>query len=117
MDRERYYLVVETPDGNWGLDIEGLFLEGLRPWQKDTANADCRGLVTGVVDNAQTLRAAAKGSCDDWLTRLTRGRCEHHWIDGVRYRDLTVVRCPACRARDLVDSSGSSYIESPEASP
>src|SRR5262245_3322883 len=38
---ELFYYVVETPDGNWGKDIEGLYLEQLRPWQLDAAAAEC----------------------------------------------------------------------------
>jgi hypothetical protein len=104
-----YYIVVDTPDGSWGLDIDGLFLEGLRPWQKDTANADCRGMISGTVDNMQSIRAAALGHNDNWVTIVSCGRCDHSWVDGVRYQDLTLVRCPACRARNVIDSSSSHF--------
>jgi hypothetical protein len=110
VDRALYYIIVDTPDGNWGLDVKGLFLEKLRPWQTDTANADCRGMITGAVDGMQSIRAAALGHADNWVTMVTCGRCDHVWVDGVRYCARTLVRCPNCQARNVIDSRGSRFI-------
>jgi hypothetical protein len=95
VDKEKYYIIVETPDGNWGTDIDGLFLEHLRPWQTDTAKADCRGQISGVIDGNQSIEAAAQKWADNFVVEVSCGRCDHEWIDGIRYRNDTLVRCPA----------------------
>ncbi|MFC6879397.1 MULTISPECIES: hypothetical protein [Actinomadura] len=111
IDKELYYIIVETPDGNWGTDIKGLFLERLRPWQMDTANTDCQGAISGMIDMNQSIRAAARGVTDNFVVEVCCGRCGHEWIDGIRYRNLTVVRCPTCEARNLIDSDGYTFAE------
>lgn len=109
VDKERYYIVVETPDGTWGTDIEGLYLENLRPWQRETATADCDGAISGLIDANQSIEAAARGWADNFVVKVSCGRCGHEWIDGVRYRDLTLVRCPRCRAGNRIDSAGYTF--------
>jgi hypothetical protein len=111
VEREQYYLVVETPDGNWGADINGLFLEKLLPWQTDTAASECRGRLRGLIGGSEGILAAAHGWVDNFLVEVACGRCDHEWTDGIRLRDATVVRCPACRARNLVDSGLVTYTE------
>lgn len=111
IDKQLYYIVVETTDGNWGTDIKGLYLENLRPWQTDTANTDCRGSISGLIDSNQSIRPAARGVTDNFVVEVCCGRCRHEWIDGIRYRDLTTVRCPDCEARNLIDSDGFTFTE------
>ncbi|MGP3971078.1 hypothetical protein [Streptomyces sp. 6N223] len=111
VEKEQYYIVVETPDGNWGADINGLFLENLRPWQTDTATAECRGQLRGLIGGGEGIAAAAHGWVDNYLVQVGCGRCGHEWIDGIRFRDATLVRCPACHARNLVDSGAVTYTE------
>jgi len=41
---------------------------------------------------------------DNFLAEIRCGRCGHEWIDGIRYSDVTRVRCPDCRAFNRVDS-------------
>lgn len=104
--RERYYLVVETPDGTWGTDIETLYLENLRPWQRDTANPDCDGTIESLIDGWTNLMSAAQGIQDNFLVEARCGRCGHEWIDAVQYQRVTVVRCPSCRAINRLDPTG-----------
>ena len=105
VDRDNLYLVVETPDGTWGTDSNALYLEQLRPWQRHVDNADCTGQITALIDGLHNLRFAARGIVDNYAVEVTCGRCRHEWIDGIRYRNATLVRCPACRATNRVDSS------------
>jgi hypothetical protein len=103
--RDFYYVVVETPDGVWGTDINTLYLEKLRPWQHDVGAAECDGTIETLIDGHHNLITAARGIMDNFLVEVACGRCGHLWIDGVRYRALTLVRCPACSAGNRVDSS------------
>ena len=41
--QDQYYIIVETPMGNWGMDRIGLYLERLLPWQVDLSKAECEG--------------------------------------------------------------------------
>ncbi|WP_143086272.1 hypothetical protein [Amycolatopsis saalfeldensis] len=118
VDRELYYVVVETPDGVWGVDIEGLYLENLRPWQLETDSADCGVPAGSIAGPTSAVQSAMRGSHNNFLVWVGCGRCEHRWIDGVRYQDKTLARCPKCRARNLVDSSNiTMYVveDSPQA--
>lgn len=103
---DRWYVVVETPDGVWGTDSTSLYLEALRPWQHGTAEPDATGSITALIDGTSNLVMASRGVVDNYLVQVACGRCFHEWIDGVRYQDLTLVRCPACSALNRVDSSG-----------
>nr|WP_052478395.1 CHAT domain-containing protein [Kibdelosporangium sp. MJ126-NF4]CEL18074.1 hypothetical protein [Kibdelosporangium sp. MJ126-NF4]CTQ90697.1 hypothetical protein [Kibdelosporangium sp. MJ126-NF4] len=105
VERELFYIVVETPQGNWGVDVEGLYLENLLPWQADTRSADCVGRIDSIT-NVFGLRMAARHDGDNFVVRVNCGRCEHSWHDALRYRNDTVVRCPGCAALNTVDSSG-----------
>jgi hypothetical protein len=99
-----YFVMVHTPEGSWGLDHQGLFLESLLPFQKDEALAECQGQITGV-PSLISLGLASKGLTDNYVIEVRCGKCSALWLDGIRYKDRTVVRCPACRAYNLVDSS------------
>lgn len=105
VDAEFLYLVVETPDGTWGVDINGIYLEKLRPWQLRTDEADCAGTITALIDGFHNLGLAARGTSDNYVVEVACGKCSGEWLDAVRYRDLTLVRCPGCAAANLVDSS------------
>lgn len=107
--------VVETTDGNWGADIDGLYLENLRPWQCDTVMATRLGKIVTVHDPTKALVNAARGSLDNFLVEIECGRCRSSWWDGVRYQDSTAVRCPRCRTINRVethDISVSTYSSS-----
>jgi hypothetical protein len=105
VDRELYYIVVETPDGAWGLDIEGLYLEQLRPWQLDTGSAEYQVQAGSFAGNPRSAELARLGKVDNFLVWVGCGRCAHRWADGVRYQNRTLTRCPSCGAKNLVDSS------------
>lgn len=76
VDRDLYYIVVETPGGNWGMDIKGLYLEALLPWQLDTSTADCEGQIHAVV-NIFGFRMAARGVVENYVVKIGCGRCAH----------------------------------------
>lgn len=105
VDRELYYIVVETPDGAWGLDIVGLYLEQLRPWQLDTGSAEYRVPAGSCAGAPGSVDLAKRGKVDNFLVWVGCGRCAHRWADGVRYQNETLTRCPSCGATNLVDSS------------
>jgi hypothetical protein len=44
VSQKNYFIVVETPDGNWGTDIQGLYLEQLLAWQNNLSLANCEGI-------------------------------------------------------------------------
>lgn len=99
-----YFVLVHTPEGSWGLDCHGLFLESLLPFQKDASRAECQGRITGV-PSLFSLGLASKGLTDNYVIEVCCGKCGAKWPDGIRYKDRTVVRCPSCRTYNLVDGS------------
>jgi hypothetical protein len=101
---DRTYIVVETDDGTWGTDSSSLYLEHLRPWQLNT-DADCEGELTSLIDGFHNYTLAARGTVDNFLAQIACGDCGHEWIDGIRYNDRTLVRCPACRSTNRVDTA------------
>ncbi|KIF76700.1 hypothetical protein QR77_28235 [Streptomyces sp. 150FB] len=104
VEEELFYYVVETPDGNWGRDIDGLYLEKLRPWQSDTSAAECTAGIIALSGGLNGLGMAASGRCDNFVAKVACGKCAHEWYDGVRYRNLTAVCCPGCEALNRVDT-------------
>jgi len=104
VDQELCYLVIETPGGTWGLDIRTIYLESLKLCPIAPRDADCAGTISAVVDGGDTLLQAARGASDNFVVMVTCGRCGNEWLDGVTYRDLTVLRCPGCAATNRVDS-------------
>jgi ribosomal protein S27E len=102
---ELTYYVVETPDGNWGKDIDGLYLENLLPWQFDAEATDCRGDIVSV-PSTELVLSAAHGQGDNFTVGVRCGNCRHEWFDGVRYQKATAVRCPSCRKRNRIDPGG-----------
>jgi DNA-directed RNA polymerase subunit RPC12/RpoP len=104
VDKPQYYIIVETPEGNWGIDVKGLFIERLLPWQTNISSAQCEGHISRMADPFG-LEMAAKGFNDNFVVPVKCGNCEHEWSDGLRYQKMTVVRCPSCRMLNKVDSS------------
>ena len=104
VDNALYYIVVETPEGNWGMDVKGLFLEHLLPWQMNTSSAGCEGHINGLSWSTTEALIAAKGFRDNFISTVQCGKCQHEWLDGVRYQNITVVRCPKCKTLNKVDS-------------
>lgn len=105
VDEKQYYIVVETPEGNWGMDVEGLYLEQLHSWQTNISSAECEGNVIPMSWSKFDLEMAAKGFNDNFIVKVQCGKCGHEWPDGVRYQEITVVRCPNCKILNKVDSS------------
>lgn len=97
------HIIVETPEGNWCLDSVGIYLEKLLPFQLSLENAQCRGSIKSP-PSALGLKMAALGLMDNFTVLVKCGRCGHIWLDGLRFRSKTVVRCPQCRAMNQVDS-------------
>jgi len=85
------------------LDVKGLYLERLLPFQKDVGSAKCEGSTCGMPDMFG-LNAAARGINDNFIANVECGKCEHRWQDGLRYQDITVVRCPKCKTLNKIDS-------------
>jgi phage FluMu protein Com len=109
IDEQLYYIVVETPEGNWGLDVKGLYLERLLPFQKDVGSAECEGATCSMPD-IFSLQMAAKGFNDNFIITVECGKCKHQWQDGLRYQAITVVRCPKCKTLNKINSSNFNVI-------
>jgi HEAT repeat protein len=105
IDDEDQYVTVETSEGVWGRDREGLFLVRLLPWQTDLSRAQCDGQITVKPTPASVRNALDDHEMDNVIATVTCGRCGHEWQDGIRYRDLTVVRCPRCRTMNRIDAT------------
>ncbi len=109
VDEPQYYIVVETPEGNWGLDVKGLYLERLLPFQTNVAAAQVQGRTCGFPDMF-SLQMAARGINDNFLAKVECGKCQHQWQDGLRYKNVTVVRCPGCKTLNKVDTSNFNVV-------
>jgi tetratricopeptide (TPR) repeat protein len=109
VEKDYYYIVVETPDGNWGLDKIGIYLEHLQPWQVTlVSNLDCEGHICNLIGCAgktSGIELAALRLRDNFICNVECGRCKKQWTDGIRYQNLTYVRCPGCRTINCGDSS------------
>lgn len=105
INKKLYYIIVETPEGNWGIDVEGLFLEQLLIWQTEISSADCEGSIIPMSWELISLGSAARGQNDNFIARVQCGKCEHQWQDGIRYQDFTVIRCPQCKTLNKVNSN------------
>ena len=104
VDKKLYYIVVETPEGNWGMDIQGLYLERLLPWQTENNSTNCEGSISFMSWSQFGLEMAAKGLNDNFIAKVQCGKCEEEWLDGIRYQNTTLVRCPKCKVLNNVDS-------------
>ncbi len=103
VDQAQYYIVVETNNGNWGMDVKGLYKEHLLPWQTDVSSASVEGSTTGLPDTF-SLEMAARGINDNFVGSVICGACGHQWMEGLRYQNWTVVECPSCKKRNKVNS-------------
>ncbi len=103
VDQRQYYIEVETPEGDWGVDIYGLYLVELVPYQLKIDSAQCEGSICGP-PNPINLQTAYNGIADNFVVRVKCGQCGHEWSDGIRYQNATVVRCPHCESLNKVDS-------------
>jgi len=103
VDKQKYYLTVETPMGNWGMDIKGLYKEHLLSWQTDIASGEVVGQALGLPDSF-SLEVAARGINDNFVVGVKCGHCGHQWVEGLRYQDWTVVQCPECQKRNKIHS-------------
>lgn len=97
------HIIVETPEGNWCIDSEGIYLQKLLPYQLSIEKAQCRGYID-VPPTPFGLKMAALGFLDNFTAHVKCGQCGHVWLDGLRYRNKTLVRCPKCHMMNLVDS-------------
>jgi hypothetical protein len=101
---ELEYITVETPEGIWGKDAEGLYLARLLLWQRDLRLAQCAGTI--VTDRKRErdfqFQQVGQEDIDNVVVRVRCGKCEASWFDGVGYQGETVVRCPECRTHNLV---------------
>jgi hypothetical protein len=103
VDRPMYYLQVDTPDGTWGKDIDGLYQPGLPAWKTDLSLADCDGAAVGIPDR-RGFEYCVKGMSDNFVDEVRCGRCEHRWLDALRHGALSVVRCPSCGAYNRINT-------------
>lgn len=108
ISQKNYYMVVETPDGNWGTDIQGLYLESLRVWQVNISLASCEGIAQPF--SVFGMQAAARGINDNFIAKVRCGKCGHNWLDGIRYKNTTIVKCPNCKTHNKIDSSNMTVI-------
>ena len=104
IDKQQYYVVVETPTGNWGIDTKGLYKERLLPWQNNITSADTEGHVIGIPDSF-SLSMAARKVTDNFVVTVKCGNCGHEWQEGIRYQNWTTVTCPKCKKRNKVNSA------------
>ena len=107
--KPNYYIIVETPEGNWGLDKLGLYLDALQPFQKDIESATHIGKICGDL-NLKSLKTAAQGIGDNAVFKIECGNCNHRWLDGLRYNSLTVALCPKCKVLNKIDTSDFTVI-------
>jgi hypothetical protein len=99
-----YYIVVETLEGGWGLDVEGLYLERLAPWQTDISLAEVEGRTGSGSPSQFALDSARRCITDNFVHTVICGKCGEEWQDGLRYQAVTVVKCPHCNTKNSVSS-------------
>ncbi len=99
-----YYVMVDTPQGKWGRDKDGMFLEQLCDFQNNLSLAQCEGKVNLLPLRMEDVKIAANGITDNYLIGITCGSCGYEWVDGVAYREKTIVKCPECGKYNLVDT-------------
>jgi hypothetical protein len=99
-----YYVMVHTPEGTWGRDKDGIFLESLRDYQHNISLAQCEAKTALFPQRLQDLQMAANKVTDNYILSITCGYCGYEWMDGVGYRTKTVVKCPECGRYNLADT-------------
>jgi len=112
VDKPLYYVQVKTPQGVWGVDVEGLYLTDLLDWQKNLSLAQYEGQIVGF-PSMFNVGTAAKGIADNFVVKVKCGKesCGHEWMDALRYQSETVVRCPICSVYVKIDSNHIHYVE------
>jgi hypothetical protein len=105
VSRQLYYIQVETPEGVWGVDNDGLYLVALLPFQKDVSLKQCDGEVSPT-GYSLGMQMAVLGKVDNFICEVTCGSCGYKWKDGVRFNRETIVKCPKCKKYNCVDTSG-----------
>jgi tetratricopeptide (TPR) repeat protein len=103
VDRPNYYVDVDTPDGIWGKDLDSLYQSRLPDWKTDLSLVECAGSATGLGD-VDGIQYCVKGISNNFTAYVECGRCDHRWLDALRYQDITVVRCPSCGIYNKIDS-------------
>lgn len=103
VDVMNYYILVETSEGNWGLDVSGFYLEHLLPFQKDVNTAQHKGHMY-ILPDMKNVEMAAKGFNESYIVDVECGNCKKQWKDAVRYLSTTVVRCPNCKGLNSVNT-------------
>jgi hypothetical protein len=104
VSQDYLHIIVDTPEGKWGRDIQGIFLEELLPMQYKLDTAQCEGLIADI-PSAFGFGLAARHMTDNYLAVISCGNCAHLWCGGIRYRNRTIVKCPGCGSFNLVDST------------
>jgi hypothetical protein len=105
-----YYIQVETPEGVWGRDKDGLYLAGLLPFQKDLSLQQCKAS-TLTMPGFNEMALVSKGVADNVIVTLACGSCGKEWKDGVRMNSGTIAKCPACKKYNLVEFNVEFNIE------
>jgi phage FluMu protein Com len=103
VDKYFHYIIVETPIGNWGMDIKGLYKEYIMPWQTDIDSGEVEGSIAEVPD-AYSLEMSARGANDNFIVKVKCGNCGRDWTEGLRYQNWTIVQCPNCKALNKINS-------------
>lgn len=96
-----YYMMVETPEGKWGRDKDGIFLERLCDFQHNLSLAQCNAETALFPGRMEDMQMAANKMTDNYLLSITCGSCGYEWKDGVAYRAKTIVKCPECGKYNL----------------
>lgn len=98
-------LVVETPQGVWGWDENGLYLEHLLDWQKDPGAATVQGSCNPLSATRESVLFARNGVMDNFVIEVKCAACGQTWLDGIRYAEETAVRCPQCQTLNKVKNT------------
>ena len=101
-----YYVMVDTPQGEWGKDKDGLFLSKLCSFQRELSLRECDAGTALTPERMHDMQMAANGIADNYLLSVTCGSCGYNWVDGVGYRTKTIVICPECGKHNLADTEG-----------
>jgi hypothetical protein len=102
---EECFKAIDKPEIDGALVIRGEEMEDLLPWQTNTSLAKCDGTIIPMKGNFWFgVEMAARGINNNLITEVVCGKCKHQWLDGVRYQDITIVRCPECETYNKVNS-------------
>lgn len=105
IEQPLYYVMVHTPEGDWGKDKDGMFLSQLCDFQRDLSLRQGDAKTAFFPERMPDLQMAANKVTDNYLLSVTCGLCGYSWVDGVGYRTKTIVRCPECGQYNLADTT------------